>query len=252
MLSDYTLNKETPVPLYFQLKTLILDRIKDGTYRPGDLIPTENELSAMFNISRTTVRQAVTELVRDGYLYRIKSKGTFVSKPKINQRVLSRYFSHEDAIRGAGRDMKMEILKKEVIIVPQFLVDMGLCQSGDKVIYLYRKRLVDGEPMARIISYLSYEKFADFLKLDLENNSMRELMARKPETRVYRLKRTIEAIPASREDIIQLDVDAGTAIQLMTTTRYNEAGEFLDLGKAYNRGDMSSIELEIVHPREDE
>ena len=132
MLSDYTLNKETPVPLYFQLKTLILDRIKDGTYRPGDLIPTENELSSMFNISRTTVRQAVTELVRDGYLYRIKSKGTFVSKPKINQRVLSRYFSHDDAIRGAGRNMKMEILKKEVIVAPQFLVDMGVCQSGER------------------------------------------------------------------------------------------------------------------------
>lgn len=252
MLSDYTLNKETPVPLYFQLKTLILDRIKDGTYRPGDLIPTENELSSMFNISRTTVRQAVTELVRDGYLYRIKSKGTFVSKPKINQRVLSRYFSHDDAIRSAGRNMKMEILKKEVIVAPQFLVDMGVCQSGEKVIYLYRRRIVDGEPMARTISYMSYEKFADYLDMELEMYSLRELMARKPETRVYKLKRTIEAIPATKEDIIQLDVDAGTAIQLMTTVRYNEAGEFLDLGKAYNRGDMSSIEVEIVHPREEE
>ena len=180
MLSDYTLNKETPVPLYFQLKTLILERIKDGTYRPGDLIPTENELSAMFNISRTTVRQAVTELVRDGYLYRIKSKGTFVSKPKINQRVLSRYFSHDDAIRGAGRNMKMEILKKEVIIAPQFLVDMGLCQAGEKVIYLYRRRIVDGEPMARTISYMSYEKFTDFMELELENYSLRELMAQMP------------------------------------------------------------------------
>ena len=74
MLSDYTLNKETPIPLYFQLKTLILDRIKDGTYCPGDLIPTENELSAMFDISRTTVRQAVTELVREGYLKPLKEK----------------------------------------------------------------------------------------------------------------------------------------------------------------------------------
>ena len=252
MLSDYTLNKETPIPLYFQLKTLILDRIKDGTFRPGDLIPTEIELSAMFNISRTTVRQAVTELVRDGYLYRIKSKGTFVAKPKINQRVLSRYFSHDEAIRGTGRDMKVEILKKEVISAPQFLVDMGLCQSGEKVIYLYRRRMVDGEAMTRTVSYLSYEKFADYMDIELEHYSLRALMARKLETRVYKLKRTIEAVPATKEDIIQLDVDAGTAIQLMTTIRYNEAGEFLDLGKAYNRGDMSSIEVEIVHPREEE
>ena len=74
MLKDEVLDKTIPVPLYFQLKTLIKNKIKDGTYKSGDLIPTENELSDMFGISRTTVRQAVTELVHEGYLYRIKSK----------------------------------------------------------------------------------------------------------------------------------------------------------------------------------
>lgn len=250
MLSDYTLNKDTPVPLYYQLKTLLLDRIKDGTYRPGDLIPTENELSAMFNISRTTVRQAVTELVREGYLYRIKSKGTFVSKPKVTQRVLNRYFSHDEAIRESGREMKIEILKKEVVPIPQKLIDMGVGSEGDSVIHLYRRRLVDGEPMARIDSYLSYEKFAHFMDMDLAKCSLMELMNRNPDTRVYKLKRTIEALPASREDIIVLEVDAGSAIQRMTTIRNNEEGEFLDVGYAYYRGDMSTIELEIVHPKE--
>lgn len=251
MLSDYTLNKETPVPLYFQLKTLLLDRIKDGTYRPGDLIPTENELSAMFDISRTTVRQAVTELVREGYLYRIKSKGTFVSKPKVNQRILNRYFSHDEAIKGAGREMHVEILKMEVVPMPQNLIDLGAGSAGDKAIHLYRRRMVDGEPMARVDSYMSYEKFSHFLDMDLENHSLRELMDRNPQTRVYKLHRTIEAIPASREDVIQLEVDAGSAIQLMTTIRYNESGEFLDIGRAHYRGDMSTIEVEIVQPKEE-
>lgn len=251
MLNNYSLNKDTPVPLYYQLKTLLLDRIKDGTYRPGDLIPTENELSAMFDISRTTVRQAVTELVREGYLYRIKSKGTFVSKPKITQRVLNRYFSHDEAIRESGREMKIEILKKEVIPMPQFLIDLGAGKPGDKAIYLYRRRIVDGEPMARVESYMSYEKFSHFMDMNLEEYSIRELMGRNPQTRVYKLKRTIEAIPATKEDISLLEVVDGSAIQLMTTMRYNEAGEFLDVGYAHYRGDMSTIEVEIVCPQEE-
>lgn len=251
MLSNYTLNKETPVPLYFQLKTLLLDRIKDGTYRPGDLIPTENELSAMFDISRTTVRQAVTELVREGYLYRIKSKGTFVSKPKITQRVLNRYFSHDDAIRAAGRTMSVEIQCREVLPAPRKLVEQGLLQEGEKTVHLYRRRFVDGVPMARVDSYLSYEKFSHFLELDLEKYSLMELMNRNPATRVYKLKRTIEALPACHEDVVQLEVEPGSAIQMMSTIRYNEAGEFLDIGIAYYRGDMSTIEVEIIQPKED-
>ena len=91
MLQDHTLDKNVPVPLYFQLKTLILDEIKNGSYKSGELIPTENEISEMFDISRTTVRQAITELVHDGQLYRIKSKGTFVANPKVTQHVLNSY-----------------------------------------------------------------------------------------------------------------------------------------------------------------
>ena len=83
MLQDKQLNKNTPIPLYFQLKKLILDELDSGELPVGSMLPTENELIEMFGISRTTVRQAITELVQEGKLYRIKSKGTFVSKPKI-------------------------------------------------------------------------------------------------------------------------------------------------------------------------
>jgi GntR family transcriptional regulator len=71
MLGEGKLNKAVPIPLYFQLKEAILNEMKNGTYRSDDLIPTEKELSDMFQISRTTVRQAITELVQEGWLYRI-------------------------------------------------------------------------------------------------------------------------------------------------------------------------------------
>ena len=85
MLLEKKLDKTTPVPLYFQLKELIMAEIKNGTYPKDSAIPTEKELSDMFDISRTTVRQAIAEMVQEGWLYRVKSKGTFVSQPKINQ-----------------------------------------------------------------------------------------------------------------------------------------------------------------------
>lgn len=251
MLEDRTLDKNVPVPLYFQLKTLILDEINNGSYQSGDLIPTENEISEMFGISRTTVRQAITELVHDGHLYRVKSKGTFVSAPKVTQHVLDRYYNYDGDAEESGRKTSRVQLAKEIIPMPQEMIDLGAGKPGDKVIYLKRKRLVENVPTVHIDAYLVYDKFAHLMDEDLVNNSLRSLMDAKPETRVYRLVRIIEAVPATKEDINILDVEPGSAIQKMTTIRYNDKGEILDMGYAYHRGDMNRIELEIMNPQDE-
>ena len=69
-LGDKQLDRTVPIPLYFQLKELVLNEIKEGSYESGAAIPTEAELSEQFGISRTTVRQAIVELVNEGWLHR--------------------------------------------------------------------------------------------------------------------------------------------------------------------------------------
>lgn len=98
MLEGKRLDKDVPIPLYFQLEKLILEEIECGNYPVGSTIPTEKELSEIFNISRTTVRQAISDLVREEHLYRIKSKGTFVSHPKLNQGFIQSIRSFNDDV----------------------------------------------------------------------------------------------------------------------------------------------------------
>ena len=95
-LENKQLDKTVPVPLYFQLKALILEEIRSGKYETDSLIPTEKELSEQFDISRTTVRQAVTELVQEGWLYRVKSKGTFIAPKKMTQDFLQKLETFAD------------------------------------------------------------------------------------------------------------------------------------------------------------
>lgn len=81
----YTIDKNIPLPLYYQLKQIIINLIDDGVYKEDETIPTEHELIDKYQLSRTTVRQALNELVTEGYLYKRKGVGTFVSsKKKIN------------------------------------------------------------------------------------------------------------------------------------------------------------------------
>src|SRR5690606_12704122 len=72
-----------PTPLYYQLQTILNTKIDNGDWQPGDLIPTENELIKMYNVSRTTVREAINALVNEGKLEKRQGRGTTVCKPKI-------------------------------------------------------------------------------------------------------------------------------------------------------------------------
>ena len=76
------INKYSNEPLYSQLKNIIIEKIEKGEYPSGSKIPSEQELCDFYDISRPTVRQAISELTNSGYLYKEKGKGTFVSNPK--------------------------------------------------------------------------------------------------------------------------------------------------------------------------
>ena len=88
---NHTINKDIPIPLYYQVKQIILDEINNEGVKAGDAIPTEKTFCDIYGISRTTIRQAISELVNEGYLYRVKSKGTFVSQPKVKTDLVNMY-----------------------------------------------------------------------------------------------------------------------------------------------------------------
>ena len=77
----------SPVPLYTQLKELLRERILDGSYPPHSRMPSESELGKAFDVSRITVRQALGDLQKEGLIFKIHGKGTFVAKPKTFQNV---------------------------------------------------------------------------------------------------------------------------------------------------------------------
>lgn len=78
-----TLDKANAKPLHIQIEESILQKLESGDWAPGRLIPSENELSHIYGVSRTTVRNVITKLVQEGLLFRIPGKGTYVAEPKI-------------------------------------------------------------------------------------------------------------------------------------------------------------------------
>lgn len=158
------INKNSPIPVYYQLKEDIKEKINMGIWKIGQYIDSERELAEHYNVSRMTIRQALGELVQEGILIKEKGKGTFVCEPKVKQMDI---MSFSDMVNKMGLELKTEIVQFEKISTPKKFE--GLLSSN----YIYiinRLRLVEGEVIANEIVYIPCQYLMGVSKKDLRDS----------------------------------------------------------------------------------
>lgn len=241
MLEGKSVDKTIHVPLYFQLKQLIVEEIVEGSLLPEDALPTEKEFSDMFGLSRTTIRQALQELVQEGYLYRVKGRGTFVAKPKENQSFIQKLTTYDDHIRELGKEPRTEILSCKVIPMPAQVAAELHCPKDSQAIELVRLRYADDEPMVYSRTYLLYSHCHWLLDEGMDLRHQYASMAQRPETRIHKVVQTIEAIPAGGEDMKYLRIRRNCPIQLIQYIGYNADDLPLECSYSRFRGDRNKF-----------
>lgn len=242
---DIHLDKSIPIPLYYQLKEEILNNIKSGVYEQGSMVPKEQDLCDGLGISRTTVRQAISELVHEGWLYRVKSKGTFVSKPKLSQDFIKKLEPFNEQIRRMNMVPSTRIMELRVIPASKRVAEKLKVSEGTQVIYMYRVRYADGEALVTIKTYLPYEKCSFVMQHDMEKESLYDILSQSEATRVCTAHRVIEAVEAEAEDGFYMDIELGKPIHLFSTEGYNSFGEPIEFSIARYRGDRNSFDVNI-------
>jgi GntR family transcriptional regulator len=245
VLDPKKLDKTIPVPLYYQLKTMLLEEIDNGTFGVDSLIPTEKELSDMFAISRTTVRQAIAELVHEERLYRIKSKGTFVARTKIKQDFIRRLESYDESIRRTGRTPGTKLLQMQTRQVNEEVAEaLGLNLSSE-VVYINRLRSADGVPVVLVETFLPYNSCSFVLQHDLEKEALYSILSKNNNTKIHRVTRIIEAVQASAEDASVLQIKRGKPVHLFHSVGYNEKDEPVEYSVSRYRGDQNKFVVDI-------
>lgn len=239
------INKNIPIPLYYQLKEIILEGIMEKHLIPGEHIPTERELSELYDISRPTIRQAIIELVRDGYLYRVKGKGTFVSKPKIEQDFIEKVENFNEHIRSKGLVPTTKVIEKSCTIASRETAKMLKIAEGDKVIKMLRVRSANEEPIVIVKTYLPYDKCSFILEEDMEEKSLYEVFAQNYSTKVCRVIRTVEAIIAGKYESEMLKISEGDPVQLFRTVAFNQNDVPVEYSTARYRGDRNKFTVEL-------
>jgi GntR family transcriptional regulator len=241
------IDKTIPVPLYYQLKEILLDHIlasdENGT------LPTELEICSHFDISRTTVRQAINELVNNGYLERIKGKGTFIAKKKIKQDYLLLIESFNDEMHSKGLMHETRVLEFQTIGANDHLrAVLGLAPASE-VIKLFRLRSINNEPHVLVQTFLPFQLFPGLLEKDLAANSLYRILESDYGRRVKRSTRTVEAIKADEYLAELLQMPKGDPIQFIESVCYLSDDTAFEYTRAYYRGDRNKFTFELAEDK---
>ena len=210
---------EDKIPKYYALKKALIAKIENEEFKTGEPIPSERDLIQYYHYSRITVRQAIDELVQEGYLYKIQGKGTYVKGGSINQNL---YF-----IASCTEDVRRQGLvpSKRVIDAASVMPDKKRCRvlniSGDDRVYcLKRVQLADDEELNYTITYLPEKLFPGISEHDFAAESLYDVIERVYQIRITNAERTFKAILAQNEIAEYLNVSEGTPIILFFCVTY--------------------------------
>ncbi|MCL4458709.1 MAG: GntR family transcriptional regulator [Chloroflexi bacterium] len=142
---NFVLDARSPSLIYRQIMNAVRERIEANEFQVGDRLPSERELSEQLSVSKMTVRQAMRELSRAGYCYKVRGKGLFVSKRKVVVNTQS-FDGFTATIRHAGLRPETRTISKALNEPPEWVREGLELNPGEKVVEVVRLRLINSEP----------------------------------------------------------------------------------------------------------
>ncbi len=230
------LNKDHPLPKYYQLKELLLEKIVVGEWLPGMMIPSERELSDEYEISRMTARQALSELTSEGLLRREQGRGTFVAERKIRQG-LSRLSGFTEDMTDRGLQPGGKVLHLAVESAPASALRPLQLTPGQEIVILERLRNADGEAVALEKSHLSFSHVQQLLGEDFANGSLYQTLTEQYDIVPTRAEQQVGADLCTAREQALLNLSAGAPILRIQRITYDQWGRPFELNEAAYRAD---------------
>ncbi len=236
------IDRDAKEPLYYQLKQLLIAQIERGDFRPGDMLPTEEQLEQQYQLSRTTIRHALGQMELEGRVTRTRGRGTFVAQPKIvrqpgmSYRPLNRH--QQDAL-----DLTWRVLTaKWVPATPELAERLHIPQRA-LVFRLRRLHLANEEPIGYHFAHVSpaYADAIDSEALD-QGGPLHYLSARGYLSGSV-ADRIIEAVAAGPKEEVLLNVGAGTPLIRIQRLVLSHEGRPIEDLLAFYRGDRFQYEI---------
>jgi GntR family transcriptional regulator len=226
------------LPRYFQLANILRERISQGELTPLQPIPSERQLEEIYSVSRSTIRQAIELLVRQGFLYREHGKGTFVSPQKL-QKGISELTSFSEDMKRRGIVPGQKVLEMGFVKPSEnVLRHLELPAGQTEVMRIERLRLGDGVPIGLQTSYYVLPEGQTVTMEDLdEYGSMYRMLQEKFHLIPTEADETLEVALATPREASLLLIKPGSPLLLSERTTYSQYRRVIEFVKILYRGD---------------
>lgn len=236
------IDKSSRIPLYLQLMDIFIEEIQHNM-QENDQISPERDICEKYDISRSTVRQTMTELEREGYIYKVHGKGTFVAPKKINQDLI-KFYSFTEEMKKLGKTPTSKVLKFEVICASNKISKKMNINEGDEVYKFTRLRLADDMAMMVETSYVPYSRFIDITKEDLERNALYDILKDRFNVNITLAEQTFQPVITNEEQALCLGISTDIpSLRIERLTFENEA--LIEYTVSIARGDKFKYRVRL-------
>jgi GntR family transcriptional regulator len=238
-------------PLHAQVKQALRLRILDGTHPPLSQLPSESELGTAFSVSRITVRQALGDLQKEGLIYSVQGKGSFVSRPKAFQNV-SHLMGFAESMSAAGHEVINELLGLRFIAAELPVAQRLQLEAGETVAEIRRVRLLDREPVSLEVTFVPAALGRKLAQADLVTRDIFLIIENDCGLPLGHADLKIDAMLADEELARTLRLNEGAPVMRIERLTHDANGRPIDFEYLYFRSDTFQYRLRVdrQHPQE--
>jgi GntR family transcriptional regulator len=234
----FRINRLDKAPLYDLIEQNLRELILHDQLHIGEAVPSEWELADLYGVSRLTVRNALDNLTRQGWLIRRHGVGTFVAYPKITEITPSK-LSFTEQMRAIGRKPSSRLISLRIVAADAKLASQLKLEQGEPVVEIVRLRLADDEPILLETSCLSQKRFPLLENAtELTSSSLYEWLITHYQTSVAAMDQTLEPVLLNESQARQLQTQPGTPAMLSKVLAFTNAAEPIEYSWSVTRGDQ--------------
>lgn len=220
------IDRDNPLKLYLQLSDVLKKRIESEEWPIGSQIPTEEELCKAYDVSRATVRGAISELTRDGYLSKQQGKGTFVIKKVVADKLIM-IATIDEMMLESVENSKTSILAQTIMMPVDDLAEKLDITPDKHLIYIKRARFVENILILIQESFIPSYVCPHLLKEDLENISLFEFFEKRAGIHITHVKNNFEITHLGAEEAKLFEYPVRTPALMLTQQFYSGSGNIM-------------------------
>ncbi|MDK2950747.1 MAG: GntR family transcriptional regulator, N-acetylglucosamine utilization regulator [Kosmotogales bacterium] len=244
------IDQNSAMPLFQQIFEWFKNAINNNLINEGEKLPSEVELCNKFNVSRITIRQALTKLKNEGFIERKQGKGTIVvNNSKLEFSYINQFFGVGEELKRKGVQLSDKVLLCKVLKANEELATKLFINPKEKVFVLKRVRIINKIPSILSYNYVPYKFVPDIEKIDFTKNFLYTVLEKNYNMHIDNYIRTFKPVIINKEEAKLLDYKSDEPVMKMLSTSYDSKNNIVEYYYGIQRGDIGNLTIKMKRVR---